>query len=102
MPAILGTDYSPAVSLVQILFLYPLFLGLLGTGIDLLRGIGMQLTRTYIMIFMSILSVPTSYVFILMFNIKGVAYAKIFIIFLTVTIVWLFIFKINNLERKDE
>ena len=96
LPYFIGNKYVPAVSMVRQLWLYPLLLGLLGTGVDLLRGIGHQLLRTYILIVSTLLSTPILYLFIVEFNIKGVAYAKIFGLSLTVLFTWWMIYKIKN------
>jgi O-antigen/teichoic acid export membrane protein len=96
LPFFIGNKYVPAVSMVRQLWLYPLLLGLLGTGVDLLRGIGHQLLRTYILIVSTLLSTPILYLFIVEFNIKGVVYAKIFGLSLTVLFTWWMIYKIKN------
>lgn len=96
LPMILGEKYRPAISIVQQLSLYPLLIGLLGTGVDLLRGIGRQLTRIYIMIGSSLATAPVLYLFLDLFGIAGAAGAKIAVLAATVTTVWWVIVKIRG------
>lgn len=96
LPVILGEKYRPAIRIVQHLSLYPLLIGLLGTGVDLLRGIGRQLTRTYIMIASSLATVPILYLFLHLFGISGAASAKIAVLALTVAAAWWVIIKIRG------
>lgn len=96
LPNILGDKYLPAVDIVKQLCLYPLLIGLLGTGVDLLRGIGRQLTRTYIMIFSSLASVPILYFCLSHFELVGAVFAKNFILAGTVTITWWIIYRVKT------
>lgn len=88
IPLLLGQQYLPSVDLVKQLCLYPLLIGLLGTGVDLLRAIGQQLTRTYIMISSSLVTVPVLYLSLNYFGIAGAAYAKIAVLAMTVAAAW--------------
>jgi len=96
LPLILGEKYRPAIGMVQQLSLYPLLIGLLGTGVDLLRGIGRQLTRTYIMIASSLAVAPILYVALHFFGIAGAAGAKIAVLALTVAAAWWVIIRIKR------
>jgi O-antigen/teichoic acid export membrane protein len=96
LPLLLGPKYQPSVDIVKQLWLYPLLIGLLGTGIDLLRSIGRQLARTYIMILSSLLTAPIVYVALNYFGIAGAAYAKIFVLVITVATAWRIIYIVKS------
>jgi O-antigen/teichoic acid export membrane protein len=95
IPLLLGQKYLPSVELVKQLCLYPLLIGLLGTGADLLRAIGRQLTRTYIMILSSLVTVPVLYLCLDYFGIAGAAYAKIAVLAMTVVAAWWIIYGVK-------
>jgi O-antigen/teichoic acid export membrane protein len=96
LPLLLGQQYQPSVDIVKQLWLYPLLIGLLGTGVDLLRSIGRQLTRTYIMIASSLATAPILYVALTYFGIAGAAYAKIFVLIITVATAWWIIYSVKS------
>ncbi|MEL7029492.1 MAG: oligosaccharide flippase family protein, partial [Pseudomonadota bacterium] len=56
LPILLGEDYRETVDLVRILAIYPILIGALGVGADIMRAIGLQQLRV-ILLTVSFLSV---------------------------------------------
>lgn len=99
LPLLLGQKYQPSVDIIKQLCVYPLLMGLLGTGVDLLRGIGRQLTRTYIMIVSSLATAPILFYSLHYFGILGAVYAKLLVLTLTVIVAWLIIYRVKSKIR---